>query len=164
MKKFIVATVIAACIALCAAVWPQSKAVEETPSPTPTPAMCATEATVAGLKTEVETTPPAAKEKEAVPPTETSTEIPVEPEPMPNETPAVPQVQPTPSPERTPEAVPEPIPEPTPEPPAAQTTVESQTSDMIYVPGFGWVENQGPNRVEYAADMYENGNKIGSMG
>ena len=31
MKKFIMATVIAACIALCAAVWPQSKAPEETP-------------------------------------------------------------------------------------------------------------------------------------
>ena len=31
MKKFIIATVITACIALCAAVWPQSRAVEETP-------------------------------------------------------------------------------------------------------------------------------------
>ena len=31
MKKFIMATVIAACIALCAVVWPQSKAPEETP-------------------------------------------------------------------------------------------------------------------------------------
>ena len=29
MKKFITATVIAACIALCAAVWPQSKVVKE---------------------------------------------------------------------------------------------------------------------------------------
>ena len=32
MKKFITATVIAACIALCAAVWPQSKVVKETPN------------------------------------------------------------------------------------------------------------------------------------
>ena len=30
MKKFIMTTVIAACIALCAAVWPQSKVVKET--------------------------------------------------------------------------------------------------------------------------------------
>lgn len=37
-------------------------------------------------------------------------------------------------------------------------------SNMVYVEGFGWIESQGPNRVEYAADMYENGNKIGTMG
>ena len=30
MKKFIMPTVIAACLALCAAVWPQTEAVEET--------------------------------------------------------------------------------------------------------------------------------------
>ena len=33
-----------------------------------------------------------------------------------------------------------------------------------YVPGFGWLEGQGPNHVEYAEDIYENGNKIGIMG
>lgn len=31
MKRVIMATVIAACIALCTTVWPQSKAPEETP-------------------------------------------------------------------------------------------------------------------------------------
>ena len=46
MKKFIMATVIAACIALCAAVWPQSKVVKETPVSPPTPAVCAADATV----------------------------------------------------------------------------------------------------------------------
>lgn len=61
MKKFIIATVITACIALCAAVWPQSRAVEETPVQTQTPAVCAAETTVAELKTEVQTTPPAEK-------------------------------------------------------------------------------------------------------
>ena len=35
---------------------------------------------------------------------------------------------------------------------------------MVYVEGFGWIESQGPNHVEYAEDMYENGNKIGIMG
>ena len=84
MKKFIIATVITACIALCAAVWPQSRAVEETPVQTQTPAVCAAETTVAELKTEVQTTPPAEKEKEDIPP-EASTEIPAEPEPMQNE-------------------------------------------------------------------------------
>ena len=34
---------------------------------------------------------------------------------------------------------------------------------MVYVPGFGSLESQGPNHVEYAEDMYENGNKIGIM-
>ena len=66
-----------------------------------------------------------------------------------------------PEPEMTSEVVPEPAPEPTPEPPAAQPM---QSGDMVYVEGFGWIENQGPNRVEFAADMYENGNKIGIMG
>ena len=162
MKKFIMATVIAACIALCAAVWPQSGAVEETPAPPPTPTVYAEEAAVAELKTEAETTPPAEKEKEAGPPAESPTEIPVEQEPMPIEAPAVPEVHPTP--EMTSEATPDPAPEPTSEPPADQTTVESQTGDMVYVPGFGWIENQGPNHADYAADMYENGNKIGIMG
>ena len=35
---------------------------------------------------------------------------------------------------------------------------------MVYVPGFGWIESQGPNQATYAEDMYENGNKIGIMG
>ena len=161
MKKFIMTTVIAACIALCAAVWPQSKVVKETPAPIPTTAVCAPEAAIAELKTEAQTAPSAEKEKEAVPPTEASTEIPAEPEPTPIEAPAVPQAQPTPEPEKALEAVPEPVPEPTPELPADQPT---QSGDMVYVEGFGWIESQGPNRVEYAADMYENGNKIGIMG
>jgi len=160
MKKFIMATVIAACIALCAAVWPQSKASEETPVQPSTPAVCATEATVAELKTEVETTPPTEKEKEEVPPTAFPTEVAIKTENAPVETPAVHQVQPTPESEATSEPAPEPAPEPTPEPPAQAT----QMGDMVYVEGFGWIESQGPNRVEYAADMYENGNKIGTMG
>ena len=164
MKKFIMATVIAACIALCAAVWPQSKAVEETPAPPPTPAVCAPEAAVAELKTEDQTTPTSEKEKEAVPPTDPQKEGPTESEPMPIEAPAVPRLQPTPEPRMTSETAPEDAPESTSELPAVQTISEPQTGDMVYVPGFGWIENQGPNRFEYAADMYENGNKIGIMG
>ena len=164
MKKFIMATVIAACIALCAAVWPQSKASEETPVQPSTPAVCATEATVAELKTEVETTPPTEKEKEASPQTEVPQEVPTESEPAPIEMPAAPQVQPTPEPEIASETTPKPTPEPFPEPPTVQKTVAPQPGDMVYVEGFGWIESQGPNRVEYAADMYENGNKIGTMG
>ena len=161
MKKFITATVIAACIALCAAVWPQSKVVKETPVPPPTPAVCATEAAVAELKTEVQTTSTSEKEKEAVPPTKASLEIFAEPELAPGEIPTAHQEHPTPEPEMASEATPKPTPEPTHELPAVQPT---QMGNMVYVEGFGWIESQGPNRVEYAADMYENGNKIGTMG
>ena len=164
MKKFIMATVITACIALCAAVWPQSKVPEETPAPPSTTAVCAPEAAVAELKTEAQTTPLAEEEIEEVPPTETTTESPTEPDPAPTETPLAPEVQPTPEPEMTSEAAPEPAPQPTPELPAAQGSAEPQPGDMVYVPGFGWIENQGPNHDDYAADMYENGNKIGIMG
>lgn len=160
MKKLIMATVIAACIALCAAVWPQSKAVEETPAPSPTSAVCAPEAAIAECNTEVETAPSAEKEKEVAPPTEAPSEI----LPAPSKTPAAPEAQPTPELETTSEVAPEPTPEPTPEPYAAQAAIEPQPSDMVYVEGFGWIESQGPNRVEYAADMYENDNKIGIMG
>ena len=161
MKKFIMATVIAACIALCAAVWPQSKVVKETPVPPPTPAVCATEAAVAELKTEVQTTSTSEKEKEAVPPTKAPLEIFAEPELAPGEIPTAHQEHPTPEPEMASEATPKPAPEPTHKLPTAQPM---QSGDMVYVEGFGWIESQGPNYIEYAADMYENGNKIGSMG
>ena len=164
MKKLIITIVIAACLALCAAVWPQNEVVEETPAPTQTPAVCAPETTVAELKAEVEPAPPAEKENEIAPQIEAPQEIPTEPEPTPIETPVAPEVQPVSEPEVPMEITHISAPEPTPEPPTIQTTVEPQPSDMVYVPGFGWIESQGPNRVEYAADMYENGNKIGTMG
>lgn len=164
MKKFIMATVIAACIALCAAVWPQNKVVEETPAPTQTPTVCAPETTVAELKTEIEIAPPPEKEKVEIPKQEPHQEVPAKPKPTPIETPTVPKAQPTPEPKVTAEVAPEPTHSPSPEPTAAQTTIEPQSDDMVYVPGFGWIESQGPNQVEYAEDMYENGNKIGSMG
>ena len=164
MKKFIMAPMIAACIALCAAVWLQSKVVEETPAPPSMTAVCTPEAPVEKLKTEVQTASPAEKGKEAVLPTEAPAEIPIGPETPPIETPAAPQVQPAPEPKATSEAAPETEPKPTPEPLAGQRPTEPQTGDMVYVPGFGWIENQGPNHADYAADMYENGNKIGIMG
>lgn len=40
-----------------------------------------------------------------------------------------------------------------------------ETKDgMIYIPGFGWVKDEGEENVGIdAEDMYENGNKIGDM-
>ena len=164
MKKLIMTTVIAACLALCAAVWPQSEAGEETPAPTPMPAVCAPETTVAKLKTEVKTAPLAEKEKAITPQIEAPQEIPTEPELTPIETPADPVAQPTAESEVAQEADHEPAPEFTPEPASAPTVINPQPSDMVYVDGFGWLECQASGEVTYAEDMYENGNKIGSMG
>ena len=33
-----------------------------------------------------------------------------------------------------------------------------------YFLGFGWVDDMGENEVIYCEELYENGNKIGSMG
>ena len=156
MKKLITTTVIVACLALCAAVWPQTKAVKEMPTPTQMPAVSAPEATVAELKTEVEAMPSAEKEKTEVPQPESLHESIHEPEPTPIETPAATVAQPMP------EA--EPAPESTPAPNPVQTLIDPQPGDMVYVEGFGWLECQEPGEVTYAEDMYENGNKIGSMG
>lgn len=55
---------------------------------------------------------------------------------------------------------PEKTPAPEGEPQAGDTS-----GGQIYIPGFGWVEDKGGGAVgETAPDMYENGNKIGSMG
>ena len=164
MKKLIMTTVIAACLALCAAVWPQSEVVEKTPVPTPTPAVYAPETTVAGLKTEVETAPLAEKEKAITPQIGAPQENPTEPEPTPIETPAATVAQPTAESEAAQEADYEPAPKSTPEPASAPTVINPQPGDMVYVDGFGWLECLAPGEVTYAEDMYENGNKIGSMG
>ena len=50
MKKLIIVTMIAACVALCAAVWPHGNAVEETPVPAAETAVSAKEATIAEIE------------------------------------------------------------------------------------------------------------------
>ena len=62
------------------------------------------------------------------------------------------QTAPTPVQPAQPESAPEPI------------ANDNELADTVYVPGFGWIQSEGPNHVEYAEDMYENGNKIGTMG
>lgn len=74
-------------------------------------------------------------------------------EPSPVQTPPESEVQAHSEQDATPQQEPEPTPAP-----------DSTPDNMVYVPGFGWIESQGPNHVEYAEDMYENGNKIGSIG
>jgi hypothetical protein len=55
-----------------------------------------------------------------------------------------------------------------PETTAPASTGDSQAGEtkdgMIYVPGFGWIEDEGGGGESINADgMYENGNKIGDM-
>ncbi len=50
--------------------------------------------------------------------------------------------------------------------PKADTPQHDETKDgKIYINGFGWVKDEGGDtHGETAADMYQNGNKIGSFG
>ena len=129
MKKRIVTAVITACLALCAAVWPQPDTREERPAPIPTHAVTAPKADAATRAEKKNTETLRAEPDEEL------------------------------------GAVPVPAPaEPTPAVETPQPTIELQPGDEVYIPGFGWVPYEGPNHREYAADMYENGNKIGSMG
>lgn len=160
-KRIIVTAAITACLALCAAVWPQAETIEETPAPHQTTAVIAPEATVVEFKTEAETALPSEKEKAGIPQSEQTREAVTEPKSAPAETPAIQSVlEPAPVPEVSYGLAPEQAAEPH----VAKTTIEPPSGDMVYVEGFGWIESQGPNHVEYAEDMYENGNKIGTMG
>ena len=146
-KRIIIAAAITACLALCAAMWPQAETVGETPAPPQTTTVIAPEATVVEIKTEAETALSSEKEKAAIPQSEQTQEAVTEPKSASTETPAV-----------------QSAPEQAAEPPVAKTTIEPPSGGMAYVPGFGWIQSEGPNHVEYAEDMYENGNKIGIMG
>ena len=155
MKKQIAITAaITASLALWAAVSPQTALVKETSVPSPMPAVAAPQRALTELKEpEVSLTTELEQIEEAIaePVMEETVEEPPASAPKPTA-----GNQDTPAPELTgtPEA------EPTPEP----EVTDSSSGNMIYVPGFGWIEGQGPNQVEYAEDMYENGNKIGIMG
>lgn len=155
-KRIVIAAVFTACLALCAAVWPQAETVEETPAPPQTPAVSAPEPIVAEAKLETEIDLPTEKEKVTTPQPELPHEVTNEPEPAPVETSAAPNARPMSESAHAPE--------PTPAPDPAQEITDLQPGDMVYVEGFGWLEYQGPNHCEYGADIYENGNKIGIMG
>ena len=161
-KRIIIATAFTACLALCAAVWPQTEKVGKTPAPSETAAVTTPRST---LPEPEELILPAITEKqesempETKSATETTTEeLPVpapeiEDEPVAEQKSAPPtQTDPTPVHPTQSESAPEPI------------TNDNGLADMVYVPGFGWIRSEGPNHVEYAEDMYENGNKIGIMG
>ena len=155
MKKFIIVTMIAACAALCAAVWPHGNVVEETPAPAVETAVSAKKATVVEIETEENSASLAEMENE-VPQQEASQEERPEPETESIETPADSELQLS--------AEQMPAKNSVPEQTLSQPSKELQPGDKVYVAGFGWVEYEGPNHCEDGTDIYENGNKIGSMG
>lgn len=152
-KRIITSTAFAACLALCAATWPQNDpAVETSVLPTP-PAVIAAQPEVSEMP-EIE---------EIIMPEEEKSDV-TQPEPVkeaatalgssPIQAPPSGEVQASPEQNATPPQETEPAP----------ASPDSAPDNMVYVPGFGWIESQGPNHVEYAEDMCENGNKIESMG
>ena len=158
MKKRIIVTVSIACLALCAAVWTQSETVRETPAPFQITAASTPGPIVEDIASEAEATPPAEEEKIEIPQpqAEPIREVINEPEPVPEEIPATTVVQPTPAPVSAPTPVPTPA--------FSQTVTDPKPGDAVYVPGFGWMECQGEGTVICDDMMYENGNKVGSMG
>lgn len=155
MKKLIIVTVMALCLALCAAVWPQSKTVGETPHPTQEIAVSAPKAPTAVHKAETEVLPQTEKESAGSPQPELPMETVPEPEPVPTESSVVSAVQPIPKPTPTPKPVPDSTP--------VETAIDQQPDNMVYVQGFGWMESQGEGAVIHDETIYENGNKVGSM-
>ena len=152
MKKRIITAAVAACLALCADVWPQDEQARETPAlPTPA-AVIATQPEVPEIP-EIEEVKSSEEEKARETLPELVEEADIVPEPSPAQTPPASEVPVPLEQDAEPRQEPEPAPAP-----------DSAPDNMVYVPGFGWIESQGPNHVEYAEDMYENGNKIGIMG
>lgn len=176
-KKLLTAVLtIAACAALWGAVCPQNA------SGGKVPASDQVTSTVAAAKEEhTGTIPLSAAEKEHAPAEGTNPPLPTEapvPEPTLTEPqpPAVPPKE-TAALESKPTQTSEPItaaPQPaqTPQPEQPQTSADPAAGErsaaggkaQVWVPGFGWVEDGGGNIGVYAENMYENGNKIGSMG
>ena len=154
MKKFVIATMIAAGVAMCAAVWPHGNVVEETPAPAVETAVSAKKATVVEIETEENSASLAEMENE-VPQQEASQEERTEPETESIETPADSELQLS--------AEQMPAKNSVPEQTLSQPSKELQPGDKVYVAGFGWVEYEGPNHCEDGTDIYENGNKIGIM-
>lgn len=91
-----------------------------------------------------------AEEKDAAPQTEAVHGTVIEQETTPAEEPTVSEKQSEPKPTST-SASP-------------QTNATPQAGDLVYVPGFGYLECQGPGEVTRSEAMYENGNKVGTMG
>ena len=153
-KQIAIAAAITASLALWAAASPQTAVVKETPAPSPMPTVAAPQTPLTEPKEpEVSLTTELEQVEETIAESVTAETV---------EQPPASASKPTSGNQDAP--VPEPTDTPEPEPTPELEVTDSSSENMVYVPGFGWIESQGPNQVEYAEDMYENGNKIGIMG
>jgi len=169
-KKLLAAALtIAACAALWDAVCPQNTSDGKIPAANQVTSTAAT-----AQEEHTGAIPLSAVEKEHAPAEETNPPLPTEaPEPAPvmaeTQLPAAPPKE-TAAPEVKPAQAPQPVQSPQPEQP--QPSADPAPGErsaaggkaQVWVPGFGWVEDGGGNVCTYAEDLYENGNKIGSMG
>ena len=163
-NRITIAAVFTACLALCAAVWPQTEKVENPPTPSETAAVTAPQPTL--QEAEKPVLPVVTEKQESgMPEAESAPEVAAKELPIPTpeiekqfeaEQKSAPPTQTDPTPVQPAQLEPKTAPE--------SIANDNELADMVYVPGFGWIESQGPNQVEYAEDMYENGNKIGIMG
>ena len=125
-KRVITAAAFAACLALCAAVWPQDQPAGETPAlPTPA-AVIATQPEVPEIPETEEVISPEEEKAEATLPALVE-EADIVPEPSPAQTPPASEVPVPPEQDTTPQQEPEP----------ASASHESTSDNMVYVPGFG---------------------------
>ena len=161
-NRIIIAAAFTACLTLCAAVWLQAETVEKTPAPSETAAVTTPRPTLPEAEKPVLPVVTEKKESE-MPEAESAPEVAAKELPIPapeiekqfeaeQKTAPPMQTEPAPIHPTQSESAPEPI------------ANDNELADMVYVPGFGWIRSEGPNHVEYAEDMYENGNKIGIMG
>ena len=148
-KPLVILALIAACGALCAPVWPRSGADEKVP----------TQSTITESfhPTDVSETLPRKENKNTVGGQDDAVCTVTEPTATVNE--AAPQTAAPEPPQETPPPTPRPTEASAPIKPA-DTTVQAGA----YVPGFGWVGSSGENTAICDEGIYENGNKIGSMG
>ena len=155
MKKHIILAGIAiAAVALCWAICGNEPAVDTVPAPASESAVsapCAPQTQPSEPSSNIIITEPVTQ-PEMVPVTGSA----VSPEPE------CPQVVPEPKIDETTTVQPK----PTEAPPTQQPTKEVPPvqDGMVYVPGFGYLQSEGPGKWSVSEGMYENGNKIGIMG
>lgn len=155
-----VISIIATCAALCTPVWPPSGAEGKVPTEMQTPAVTAqiSEVMQPSLAVPAEVLEPVAAqstEAEEISPCDDTAEIPGE------ETP--PQKLEDEFTEESRQTVP--ATESRAASPQMGDTRIADGQKQVYFLVFGWIEcSDEPNEAIYAGDMYENGNKIGSMG
>lgn len=129
---------------------PQSEVIGETPVLLQVTDVNAPKPIIEDTATEVKSTLPEEEQKVKIPQSEPHHDAITVTEPVLREAPEIAEVQPAPKRE------------PSPSPP--QTVTDSQSGNTVYILGFGWLEAQGSGEVIYDKSIYENGNKIGTIG